>query len=833
VGVLHEYATNVDPVGPPVDVLGDYYFISGRRGARSKDPEKYIKDALLLERGLQEEPTNARYVFYLGNSWMNANQPEKAIAAYKKLLMMDAWAEEKYMACNNMYGLFSRSGRAEEAVPYLIDSVKYVPDRIECVLHLVRHYCGKGDYRVAYAFYTLVQDWYENKYVGQDLSQHLFVDTAAFLFYLPYYVIICAEYTGHLDVAARMYQKIFALNYQGASDWYIGNLYNNMQFCLDALPKTQEFLQAALHYRGRRRFSPGQEAAFARVIDAYRDVMTKTPVTIPILKNKERPRIFLSVTTCKRMDLFTKTMNSIMNTWTDLTDVDYFFCVDDNSTSEDREEIQRLYPFFDYYNKTPQERGHRESMNIIWNKLKELQPTYWIHLEDDWLFFKTDNYVKKSVDFLIKYRERGIRQILFNRNYTETWDWEINSSSPLEPGYIVHVKSDKVVGRGSFYWPHYSFRPSMVDVSTIMELGNYDSPNTFFERDYADRWFAKGYKSGFFDDIVSIHIGRLTSDKDGINAYILNDISQFNIDKPQPHRRYIVNLKRRTDRCEAVTALFKKAGVEEYTFFDAVDGKELTPSDRLTALFADNDFGARRGVIGCALSHLALWEQLLADSNHTYYTIFEDDISHNERTIGLCEGIQQAEATVKKNQTETDILFFGYHSYDNSARLIKGDIQATDKSTYLGGTFGYIITKIGARKCVNYINEHGIKHGIDYLMKMIPYLKFHHMQPHLILSDYVRDATSSVDSDIQKDNTALPSTWRFVEGLDSYGNDLKCIGRKSSKKLLEEAAATPGCNAANTLGYIKSIVGTLTHPTCFKDGDGIWIREGINNISMN
>ena len=33
--------------------------------------------------------------------------------------------------------------------------------------------------------------------------------------------------------------------------------------------------------------------------------------------------------------------------------------------------------------KTPKEKGHRESMNIIWNIISEEKPTYWIHMEDD------------------------------------------------------------------------------------------------------------------------------------------------------------------------------------------------------------------------------------------------------------------------------------------------------------------------------------------------------------------------------------------------------------------------------------------------------------------
>ena len=48
--------------------------------------------------------------------------------------------------------------------------------------------------------------------------------------------------------------------------------------------------------------------------------------------------------------------------------------------------------------------------------------------------------------------------------------------------------------------------------------------------DYANRYFNAGYISAFFEGIYSIHIGRLTSERDDdnkLNAYKLNDEVQF------------------------------------------------------------------------------------------------------------------------------------------------------------------------------------------------------------------------------------------------------------------------------------------------------------------
>jgi hypothetical protein len=92
---------------------------------------------------------------------------------------------------------------------------------------------------------------------------------------------------------------------------------------------------------------------------------------------------------------------------------------------------------------------------------------------------------------------------------------------------ILHEKRDGLVGKNCGYWPHYSLQPSISRTDIILSLGNYDSVNTFFERDYANKYFSYGYKTAFFPAIYSIHIGKQHWETDGKNAYALNDTSQF------------------------------------------------------------------------------------------------------------------------------------------------------------------------------------------------------------------------------------------------------------------------------------------------------------------
>ena len=849
-GVLHEYADCLEPTKPSFDVLGNYYFVSGRKGDRSKDPQKYLKDAMVLRREIEKpdgdkNPLYNRYMFYCAQSYNSCGMREEAIEFYKKTLHLQTWVQEKYVSCLEIFDQYEHLGKPEEGLRFLVESHKYDPTRVECVYRLVKHYCINGQADVAYAYYTLIQDFFENKYDPGLLGDKLFAKMVEYHFYLPYYMVIAAERANKLETAAKMYDIIIKLGYV-APEWWMRNIMFNLQFCMSHLPKTVPFLQGFLRYldlcRSQGiRFESAQLQVLGRMIDLYRPVLMARPEVsaMPLKKSLDGSpvRVMLTMTSCKRFDLFEQTVGSLLNTWKDLNKVDYFFCVDDNSSQRDRTKMTSTFPFFDYYMKRKSEKGHRASMNIIYDKLKEVNPTYWIHMEDDWLFFQTDNYVQKSIDFLEKYEKREIHQILYNRHYGETYDcWDTNGGTPLEPGYLLHLKSDAIPGRNCGYWPHYSFRPSMIRTKVILELGNYDSANTFFERDYADKYFAKGYLSAFFNTICSLHIGKLTSDKKGTNAYTLNETGQFGAKTTKANSTYVVNLLRRTDRKEATEVMLEKAGFQEneYEFFEAVDGKNLILTDEINQLFLGNDFGSRRGFIGCAMSHYALWKQLLDDKDNEYYTILEDDNT-------VADDFKAKLESVKADLVSKDIVFLGYTTRDPHIRntIMETPAVALDLSKYVGGTFGYVITKSGAQILVDYIAKHGIKHGIDYLMKITPNMRYYSVQPHIVFSEWIMSDAKQGDSDIQIDQSSLPITiklnkddWVFYEGVDSGGGDIGRISNSNIDNIMKEAQYKTGCAGFNTLGYLKSHIRfpLIKSPWLTSPG-GIYIKKSYKPLT--
>ena len=107
-GVLHEYPhLEVEDAGSTTATVGvlantnPAFFVNARcEGARSKDPQKYQKDAEVLEAELARDATNTRNLFYCAQSWRDAGQLARALERYKEVsLHPGSWVQERYVAC--------------------------------------------------------------------------------------------------------------------------------------------------------------------------------------------------------------------------------------------------------------------------------------------------------------------------------------------------------------------------------------------------------------------------------------------------------------------------------------------------------------------------------------------------------------------------------------------------------------------------------------------------------------------------------------------------------------------------------------------------------------
>jgi len=147
VGVLHEVI--LCPDAQTFGALEKIVNFVRPEGARSQNPNKFLEDAQVLEKALEKEPHNARYMFYLAQSYRDAKKPEKAIEAYKKRVEMGGWEEEVFFS---KYQIAFLEDQLES--PHWVEkfsaAYQYRPHRAEPLYHLARKFRLEGNFFLGY-----------------------------------------------------------------------------------------------------------------------------------------------------------------------------------------------------------------------------------------------------------------------------------------------------------------------------------------------------------------------------------------------------------------------------------------------------------------------------------------------------------------------------------------------------------------------------------------------------------------------------------------------------------------------------------------------------------
>jgi beta-1,4-mannosyl-glycoprotein beta-1,4-N-acetylglucosaminyltransferase len=236
--VIHEFINCIEGPTTSSTINSDYYVISGRSGSRSLDPDKYLKDAVILGKAYHvaladNDQLFHRYAFYCANSYKDCGQFENAINWYKITLSHEKqWPQEKYVSCLYIFDCLNALNRKEEGFFYLVKSFQYDNERVECLYPLLVHYCCENMPRVAYNYYLIVKEFYENKYVNTDISNKLFVAIDKFDFFVPYYMILIADKVQDFSCVIKMYEIVFNKKPRMFEDWYVKNFLYNLQFFL-------------------------------------------------------------------------------------------------------------------------------------------------------------------------------------------------------------------------------------------------------------------------------------------------------------------------------------------------------------------------------------------------------------------------------------------------------------------------------------------------------------------------------------------------------------------------------------------------------------------------
>jgi glycosyltransferase involved in cell wall biosynthesis len=223
-----------------------------------------------------------------------------------------------------------------------------------------------------------------------------------------------------------------------------------------------------------------------------------------------KPTVTLTITTCKRLGSFYKTMNSLKKHCKDLCTV---FVVDDSSSISDRIEMQKRYPIILI---THDKKSHAHSLNIIRENIKT---DYILMFEDDWVC-QEDFYIWDVIKYMKQHNIDNLRfnTILMEDGLTLFNPDKLSQENALwcqQKGYILE-KSETDSGVG---WPGFSLNPIMIRRDVLDEPFDESIPSGYMEFDWAIRhankkWYGK-------------NIGGIHHIDGNDSAYVLNETHRW------------------------------------------------------------------------------------------------------------------------------------------------------------------------------------------------------------------------------------------------------------------------------------------------------------------
>ena len=193
IGVLHEYLEGPKDARLAQPILMNNVTVrasaSDTRGGFS-GKHKYINDALVLERALLDdtlEPTlRTRYTFYQAQSYRDAGDNVRALAAYEQRIALGiGWEEEIYYSKYMVARLKHMLGyKLEEVIDAFTRAWEYRPSRVDALYDLIRLLGEQGRFTLAYAFASIgirIPPTTDTLFVRQDVHQWRMVDDYAIL----------------------------------------------------------------------------------------------------------------------------------------------------------------------------------------------------------------------------------------------------------------------------------------------------------------------------------------------------------------------------------------------------------------------------------------------------------------------------------------------------------------------------------------------------------------------------------------------------------------------------------------------------------------------------
>ena len=226
-GVTHEYldVPSAGLITQDKALFNDYADGANR-------PDKFKRDIVLLLNGLKTEPNNARYFFYLAQSYRDGGDLIAAAYWYKRRVEAGGWDEEVWNAQLNLAHCNRELGNEAEFIRNLLIAYNMRPSRSESLYDLAKFYRCKGDQALGTLFSETGLD--------RDHSDDaLFVNDYVYKVGMKEEFAICAYYVPEKRAKGFAICNELALKvgpYAGSREMARNNLYWYMPTAKDVMP---------------------------------------------------------------------------------------------------------------------------------------------------------------------------------------------------------------------------------------------------------------------------------------------------------------------------------------------------------------------------------------------------------------------------------------------------------------------------------------------------------------------------------------------------------------------------------------------------------------------
>jgi tetratricopeptide (TPR) repeat protein len=221
IGVTHEYI-NIPGEYRTGDFKKNELFINdiGDGGCKS---DKFERDVRLLTDGIDKEPNNVRYHFYLANSLFDLGRYDDAILYYKKRIEFGGWKEEVWFSYFKIGMAYKNKSDMGNAIKYWCDGYDYYPERLEGIFEIIHYYRNLGKQRIGYEFYKMAKNILDKNY---NYDGCLFHHNDVYTYKLAYEYTLLAAYVGIYNINNEIVE---ILNHSNDNNMNL-NVIKNMKF---------------------------------------------------------------------------------------------------------------------------------------------------------------------------------------------------------------------------------------------------------------------------------------------------------------------------------------------------------------------------------------------------------------------------------------------------------------------------------------------------------------------------------------------------------------------------------------------------------------------------